>query len=270
VLVGEHFGCVKNQESVGEIACAENANAKKEFAERCGESLQAVQKSFLFFNGDGAFANEEPEAGYGDQAGNERVEKNLAVAVIGDFEKPERGERTEDGAERVHETLEAEGAAVSAGRDVRGEESFFGGRADAATEPGGGAGGQDLQRMGGEAERRGGDGGEGVTENCERLAVLESVGVMARGELGKAGEAVGEAFDDAEPGGAGSNNGEESRQDGGGGFVAPVGEERCEADAEDGAVKPVICGLGIGSDRVGHERESTGDSAKLKSGRSRV
>jgi hypothetical protein len=32
----------------------------------------------------------------------------------------------------------------------------------------------------------------------------------------------------------------------------------------------VICGLGIGSDRVGHARESTGGSAKLKSGRFRM
>src|ERR1700751_2837722 len=91
VLLGEHLGCVKNQQSVGEIACAENANAKKEFAEGCGKSLQAVQKSFPFLNGDGAFANEEPEAGNGDQAGNERVEKDLAVGLIGGFEKPERG-----------------------------------------------------------------------------------------------------------------------------------------------------------------------------------
>ena len=72
--------------------------------------------------------------------------------MFGGVEKPQRGEGAEDGAESVHETLEAEGAAVRARRDVRSEQRFFRGRANAAAKPGGGAGGQDLQCVRGETK----------------------------------------------------------------------------------------------------------------------
>src|SRR5580765_1941022 len=66
VLVGEPFGCVKNQASVGAIGGAENADAEEKFAEGRGKSLQAGEKRLIFFGGDGAFADEEPETAYGD------------------------------------------------------------------------------------------------------------------------------------------------------------------------------------------------------------
>jgi len=260
VFGSEHSGGVENQQSVGEIAGTEDAYREKKFAERGGQGLQAVEKRLFFFAGDGTLANQQPEAGDGEQSGNERVEKNFAVGVVGGLEKPQRGERAQNRAERVHETFETEGAAVGTRRNIGGEKSFFGGRADAAAEPGGGAGCEDLQCVCGEAERRGGDGGESIAENCERLPVLEAVGVMTGGEFGEAGKAVSGAFDDAEPGRAGSDDGEESRQDGSSGFVAPIGKQRGKADAQNGAVEPAICGF-----RLGHERKSTGDGAEVES-----
>ncbi len=79
--------------------------------------------------------------------------------------------------------------------------------------------------VGGEGERRGRKGGESVAKDGEGLAVLQAIGVVARGKLCEAGEPVGDAFDGAEPDRARADGGEEGGQHGRRGFVAPVAEE---------------------------------------------
>src|SRR5437667_1460813 len=89
-----------------EIAGSENPHADKQAAEVNRERLQSEQEGTLRGGGQGPFAHQQPEACHGDEARKERPEKNLAIGMIGHTEKPERGERADDGAERVHQALE--------------------------------------------------------------------------------------------------------------------------------------------------------------------
>src|SRR2546430_13769584 len=107
-----------------EIAGSENPHADKQAAEVNRERLQSEQEGTLRGGGQGPFAHQQPEACHGDEARKERPEKNLAIGMIGHTEKPERGERADDGAERVHQALETEGAAVGVGWNVRGQKRF--------------------------------------------------------------------------------------------------------------------------------------------------
>jgi hypothetical protein len=56
--------------------------------------------------------------------------------------------------------------------------------------------------------------------------------------LGEAGQAVGDAFDGAQPHGGGAQGREERGQDGGGDFVRPIAEQRRQPDAENGTIEP--------------------------------
>src|SRR5690242_6148808 len=241
---GKHLGGVENQERVGEIAGAENADSHKEAVEGPRQGAEAVQKGFFLARFDGPFANEQPETGDGDESRKQSPEKHFAIGMRRELQQPEGRERADDGAEGVHEAFEAEGATVSFGRRIGGEKSFASGRAHASSEPGSGAAEEHVIGMRGESERGGGQSGERVTENGERLAALQAVGVMAGGKFCEAGEAVGDSFDGAEPDGTGADDGEKGGKDGGGGFVGPIGEKGSEADAEDGAVEPGRFGRG--------------------------
>src|SRR5438034_3251456 len=119
-----------------EIAGSENPHADKQAAEVNRERLQSEQEGTLRGGGQGPFAHQQPEACHGDEARKERPEKNLAIGMIGHTEKPERGERADDGAERVHQALETEGAAVGVGWNVRGQKRFPRRGAHAAAKPG--------------------------------------------------------------------------------------------------------------------------------------
>src|SRR5579862_524220 len=131
----QHAGGVEDEQGVGEIAGAEDAYRDEEAAEGGGEGLQSGEEGLFLRSDEGAFADQEPETSDGGHAGHKRVEENLAVVVIRDLQEPQSGERPENGAEGVHETLEAEGAAVSSGGNVGGEQGLFRWRADPAAEP---------------------------------------------------------------------------------------------------------------------------------------
>lgn len=188
--------------------------------------------------GDGAFADEEPEDGDGGEAGKQGPEKNLAVSMVGDLQEPQRSERAGDGADRVHQAFEPEGAAICVGRDVGGEESFFCRGADAAAEPSRNAGDEYVISVSGEGERGGRESGESVAKDGQRLSIFQAIGVVAGGKFCEAGEAVGDTFDGAEPDRTSADGGEEGGEDRGGGFMAPVAKEAGEADAQDSAVEP--------------------------------
>src|SRR5437588_10230466 len=87
--------------------------------------------------------------------------------------------------------------------------------------------------------------GESIAKNGGWLAALQAIGEMAGGEFSEAGESVGDAFNRAKPRRACANGREKRGQHSGGGFVAPVAEQACEADAENGAVAPGLFGRGI-------------------------
>ena len=96
-----------------------------------------------------------------------------------------------------------------------------------------------------ERERSRRKSGESIAKNGEWLAALQAIGEMAGGEFSEAGESVGDAFNRAKPRRACANGREKRGQHSGGGFVAPVAEQACEADAENGAVEPGLFGRGI-------------------------
>ena len=154
------------------------------------------------------------------------------------MEKPKRRERANDCADRIHEAFKTEGAAVGVWWRVGGEQGFPRGRADAASEPRGGTAEEHVIGVRRQGKRGGRKRGESVTEESQRLAMLQPVCEVACGKFGEAGEAVGDALDGAEPCGARANRGEKCGQNGCCGFVAPVAEETGETDAEDGAVEP--------------------------------
>jgi hypothetical protein len=160
--------------------------------------------------------------------------------VIGDLKEPESREWADDCANGIHQAFEAEGAAVGGRTNVGSEESFLGRRADTAAKPCGGAADQDVVGVRGESKRRGSQCGEGVTEDGQRFAALQAVGVMAGTEFCEARKAIGDSFDCAEPYGTRSNCGKKGRQNSGGDFVAPVAEQAGEADAQDGAREPML------------------------------
>src|SRR5712691_7612242 len=94
--------------------------------------------------------------------------------------------------------------------------------------------------------------------------MFQAVRKMARGKFCKAGEAIGDAFDGAEPGGTRADRGEERRQHGGGRFMAPVAEEAGETDTEDGAVEPGLFGRSSGNGGVVYSRQFTVHSDEKK------
>src|SRR5882762_4581902 len=102
--------------------------------------------------------------------------------------------------------------------------------------------------------------GEGVAKYGEWLSAFQAIGVVACGKLCEAGEPVGDAFDGAEPDRACADGGQESREHGCGGFVAPVAGE---ADAEDGAVEPGLFFRGVGHGKAVYSRKFKVKSSDL-------
>src|SRR5207249_501540 len=100
---------------------------------------ESEQKRALGLRRDRALANEEPKGRDSDETRQKRPEKNFLIGMPGGFEEPERSERPADGADRVHQALEAEGAAVSSRWHVGSEQGLFCGSADTAAEPCGAA-----------------------------------------------------------------------------------------------------------------------------------
>src|ERR1700687_1739867 len=96
----QHSRRVENQQSVREIACAEDTYAYEQSAEGKRERLQTEQEGSLRAGGDGPLADEQPESRDGDEARQKCPEKNFAVGMAGGFEQPERRERARDGAYR--------------------------------------------------------------------------------------------------------------------------------------------------------------------------
>jgi len=118
------------------------------------------------------------------------------------------------------------------GRDDVGQQGVAGRDAQAAGGPGAGAEHGDLPDGGGGADEAGQDGGGGVAADGLGAAAPGVVGDGAAGQPGHAGEAVGDAFDEAEGGGrSAEGGGEQAGQQGGGDLVADVGQEAGRADA---------------------------------------
>src|SRR6266581_5521335 len=88
---------------------------------------------------------------------------------------------------------------------------------------------------------------------------------MPGDQLRETREAISDAFDRAQPGGARANRGKESGQHCGGRFVAPVTEQAGEANAKHGAVEPGLLFCGVGHKEAVYSCQSTVDSfAKRK------
>src|SRR5258706_157324 len=118
---GQHSRRVENQQGVREIARAEDSYAYEQPAEGKRQRLQTEDKGSLWAGGDGPLADEQPESRDGDEAGQKRPQKNFAVRMAGGFEQPERGEGARNGAYRVHQAFETEGATVGVRRHDGGQ-----------------------------------------------------------------------------------------------------------------------------------------------------
>ena len=165
----------------------------------------------------------------GQQAGNDRQGDGRADPDQAD--QAEGEQRTDDGTEVVHGPLEPVGPPVHTGWDDVGEQGVAGRDAQPAGGPGAGPEHGDLPDAGGRADQAGEDGGSGVAADGLGAAALGVVGDSSTSQAGRAGEAVGDAFDEAEGGGGGAEGGgEEVGEQGGGDLVADVGQEAGRAD----------------------------------------
>ena len=189
--------CVQDEHGVREISGAEDPYADEQSAEGKWQGFQAEEERTLGARFDGLFANEQPEYGDGDETRQKRPKKNLSIGVAGRFEQPESRKWAGDGAYRVHQSFEAEGAAVGMRRYVGGEKGLFRGRTHAAAEPRGDAAEEHMIGVRREGKRSSRERGEGVSEYSEWLAAFQAIGVVTGREFGEAGEAVGDAFDGA-------------------------------------------------------------------------
>jgi len=98
--------------------------------------------------------------------------------------------------------------------------------------------------------RAGGDGGGGVAGDGLGAAALWVVGDGAAGQPGRAGEPVGDAFDEPEGGGRGAEGGgEQVGEQGGGDLVADVGLYVCSYPLAEHAELSVFV---VGGASVGH------------------
>src|SRR5882762_9932909 len=178
---GQHSRRVENQQSVREIARAEDAYANEQPAEGKRQRPQTEDKGSLWAGGDRPLADEQPERRDRDEAGQKRPEKHFVVRMPSGFEQPERREGARDGAYRVHQAFETESAAVGVGRHVGGKQGFLRGRADTAAQPGGDAAEEHMIGVRREGERRRRKRGEGVAKYGEWLSALQAIGVVACG-----------------------------------------------------------------------------------------
>src|SRR5579871_238888 len=242
----EHAGGVKNQERVREVARAEHPDAEEELSEFVWQRPDADQKRLLFATLDRALAHEKQKAERGDEPRHERPKKYLAKIVPGFFKKPERGNRSCNRADGVHQPFEAEGAAVRPRRSIRGKQRFFCRRAHTAAKPANGARDNELVRMSRERECGSRNRRHRISENGNWFSFFPAIGVVACRELCKAGEAVGDSFDRAEPRRAGADDRKKRRKNRRCGFVAPIGKEGSQADAEDSSVEPGFSFGGVG------------------------
>src|SRR3989442_4667987 len=101
------------------------ADANEQAAERGRKRLKPEKKGARGLRRDRALANEEQKGRDSDEPRKKRQEKIFLIGIPGGFEEPERGERPADGADRVHQALEAEGAAVSSRWHVGSEKGLF-------------------------------------------------------------------------------------------------------------------------------------------------
>src|ERR1700730_18414004 len=124
----EHARGIKDQHRVREIASSKDAHASEKLPEGSWQGVQPGEKRSFRTRCDRVFAHQQPETRDGDETRQKRPKKNLPVRMLCEFEQPERGERTCNGTDRIHEALEAERPAIGARQDVRSEECFLGGR----------------------------------------------------------------------------------------------------------------------------------------------
>ena len=150
----------------------------------------------------------------------------------------EREERPHDRAGAVHRPLEPEGAAVGLLGRRLGEEDVAHRRPRSTPHPPERAAQQDVPGLRREGEARHARGGHEVADDGERLPASQAIGVVAGRQLREAGEAIGDAFDEAEHRRARADRGEERRHRAGGHLVANVREQARQADSEHRSVEP--------------------------------
>src|SRR5262249_45227952 len=82
---------------------------------------------------------------------------------------------------------------------------------------------------------------------------------MPGDEFGATREAVGDAFDGAEPGWPRANRPEKRGQNGGRCFVAPIAEQAGEANTENRAVEPGLFFSGLRHEQEVYSRQSSSE-----------
>jgi hypothetical protein len=182
----------------------EGGHADHEPAEASGQHRPdpQPQRLPLALLGPWGVADRIDDGGRGQQPRDDRQGDGGADPDQADQGQGEQG--ASDGAQVVHGPLEPVGPAVHAGGDDVGQQGVAGRDAQAPGDPGAGSEHAHLPDAGGGADEAGEDGGGGVAADGLGAAAAGVVGDGAAGQPGRAGEAVREAFDEAEGGGGGA------------------------------------------------------------------
>src|SRR5829696_8563378 len=201
---GEQLGGPQDEQGGGHVAELKDRHPDHQAAEATGQHWPDTQPQRLAFAllGPWGVADGIDDGQGGEQPGDDREGDGGADPDQADQGQGEQG--TGDGAEVVHGSFEPIGPPVDAGGDDVGQQGVAGRDAQAAGGPGAGAEDADLPDAGGGADEAGEDGGGGVAGDGLGAAALGVVGDGAAGEPGRAGQPVGDAFDQAEGGGRGA------------------------------------------------------------------
>ena len=133
------------------------------------------------------------------QPRNQRQREHRPVVLMRQRQQRQRGRRTRDGSERVHHPLKAERAPVGFGGDGPGQNRFPHWRAHASSQPGAGAGNEDMPCAGRQAEAGCAQRRHQVSQHRNRFAARQPVGGEAGSHFGHARQTVRHPFDESQP-----------------------------------------------------------------------
>ena len=160
------------------------------------------------------------------------------IVVRSQPKQPQGRDRSHNGTQSIHHSLEPESPSVGIRRNPGGQQSLSSRSSNTTPKPGGGARHQNVPRTSCQCQRAGSQRRENVATLHQGFSVFQSICVVSGCEFGEARKAVRCSLDRAQPARPCAQRCEKSRQNGSGDFVAPVAEQAGKPDSQGGAVQP--------------------------------
>src|ERR1019366_4697141 len=169
---GQRLRGKQDQQRVREIAETKDSDCEKESSKRWRQLANTRPKRARGGQVVRPLADQQAKRQRGQNAGHQSPRQNPMIVVRSQMKQPQGRNRSEDGAQRVHHSLETEGAPVGIRRDPGGQQSLSPGSSDTTPEPGAGAREQNVPCASRQRQRTCGEGRENVAALHKRLSVL--------------------------------------------------------------------------------------------------